>query len=142
MISVVATRYAHALVDVVTAPNFKGDTASVLNQLHSIQGLIDSSPELRAVFASPAVAPSRKRGWIAKLRAQRTLLPEVRTFVFVVIQHRRILEFPSILEAFEAALDQKLGFIRADVRSARELSPEHRATLEAQVTRLAGRKAK
>ena len=39
-------------------------------------------------------------------------------------------------------LDERLGFVSADVRSAHELTPAQRATLETQVGRLSGRKAK
>src|SRR5882672_8686802 len=138
MQSVVETRYAKALVDVVAA---KADSSQVLGQLQAIRDLIQSSTELRTALASPAVAPSRKRAVMARLIAPMNVLPQVRNFVFVVIYHRRVDQFASILEALETLLDERLGFIRADVRSARELSAGHQATLEAQVARLAGRKA-
>jgi F-type H+-transporting ATPase subunit delta len=60
----------------------------------------------------------------------------------VVIDHRRSDQFASIVEAFEAQLDERLGFVSADVSSAHELTSQQRADLEAQVTRLAGKKAK
>src|SRR5205807_4927847 len=118
------------------------DPTQVLAQLHSIEELIKSSPELRGALASPAVAPSRKRAVMKRLMDPMNLFPQVRNFVYVVIDHRRVDELGSIIEAFETLMDERLGFIRADVSSARELSAAHQAALEAQVTRLAGRKAK
>ena len=142
MLSVVASRYARALADVVSAPAVQTDPAQVLRELRSIQQLIADSPELRGALASPAVAPSRKRAVMARLLQPMNVLPQVRNFVFVVVDHRRVGELASIADAFEALLDERLGLVRADIASARELSPAHRASLEAQVTRLAGKQAK
>ncbi len=141
MLSVVSARYAKALVDVVTE-NAAIQSADVLRQLRSVQELIASSEELRAVLATPAVSPSRKRAVMAKLMAPLNLAQQVRNFVLVVIDHRRIESFSSIVEAFETALDARLGYVRADISSAHELSPPQREGLEAQVARISGKKAR
>ena len=60
----------------------------------------------------------------------------------MVIDHRRVAEFGSIVEAFETLLDERLGFVRADVSSAHALTDPQRASLEAQLSRLSGRTAK
>ena len=64
----------------------------------------------------------------------------VRNFIFVVIDHRRVAEFSSIVTAFEALLDQRLGFVRADVFTARPLGAAQQAGLEAEISRVAGKK--
>src|SRR5438874_8159753 len=132
MLSVVAARYAKALVEVVAAPGSKSDPTQVLAQLHSVQELIKDSAELRAALASPAVAPSRKRAVMKRLMDPMNLFPHVRNFVYVVIDHRRVDELGSIIEAFDTLLDERLGFVRADIASARELSAAQRAALELQ----------
>src|ERR1700752_3666418 len=100
MLSVVSARYAKALVDVVTE-SAGMNPADVLPQLHSVEALIASSQDLRAVLATPAVSPSRKRAVMAKLMAPLNLIPQVCNFVFAVIDHRRIESFSSIVEGFE-----------------------------------------
>jgi F-type H+-transporting ATPase subunit delta len=141
MISVVATRYAKALADVVVqAPGI--DVAQVLSQLRSIQSLIDSSADLRNALASPAVQPARKRAVLAKLLGPLAVYKQVQNFMYLICDHRRVTELASIIEAFEHRIDERLGFVRADVTSARELSAEQQAAVEAQLTRLSGRKAK
>ena len=142
MLSVVAARYAKALVEVVAAPASKSDPALVLAQLHSIRELIESSAVLRTALASPAVAPSRKRAVMKRLMEPMNLLPHVRNLVYVLIDHRRVDHLGSILEAVETLFDERLGFVRADVASARELSAAQKASLEAQVALVAGRQAK
>src|SRR6266849_10476545 len=101
MLSAVATRYAKSLVDVVMAPTSKADSAVVLAQLRSIQELIKSSADLRAALASPAVPPSRKRAVMKRLTDPMNLWPQVRNFVYVVVDHRRVDQLGSIIEAFE-----------------------------------------
>jgi F-type H+-transporting ATPase subunit delta len=142
MLSVVATRYAKALVDVVAAPGSKVDPSAALAQLRSIESVFAGSVDLRNALLSPAVSPSRKRAVVAKILAPLALHKQVVNFLFVVIDHRRVHEFSSITEAFEALLDQRLGFVRADVTTARELTPEQTAILEAEISRVAGKKAK
>lgn len=147
MVSVVAARYARALVDVVAAPGSKTDPAMVLAQLRAVEQLIEGSQELRNVLLSPAVAPSRKRA--AMTRILDTALDgasrparETRNFVFVVIDHRRVTEFSSIVSAFEEMLDERIGLVRANVATARALDAAQQAKLEAEISRVAGKKAK
>jgi F-type H+-transporting ATPase subunit delta len=51
-------------------------------------------------------------------------------------------QLDSIIEAFERRMDERLGFIRADITSAREMGNEQKGALEAQLSRLTGRKAR
>ncbi len=141
MVSVVATRYAKALADVVVLGD-KLDAAEVLMQLRAIQDLIESSADLRNALASPAVAPVRKRAVLARLLESMNTFRQVRNFMFLISDHRRVNELGSIIEAFERRMDDRLGFIRADVASALEMGGEQKSALEGQLSRLTGRKAR
>ena len=147
MISVVAARYAKALADVVTpgvhaSSAAQADPAAITAQLQAVDEMIASSNELKNALASPAVAPSRKRAVMARLIAPMNLSAQVRNFLFVVIDHRRVHELKSIIEAFENLADQRLGFVRADVASATEMPEAQRKALEAELSRLAGKKTR
>jgi F-type H+-transporting ATPase subunit delta len=142
MLSVVAVRYAKALADVVTAPGSGHDPAQILSQIQRVQALIQSSVDLKNALASPAVAPPRKRAVMAKLLQSLDVADQVRNFIFIIIDHRRVQEFESIIDAYEHLIDDRLGFIRADVSSAHELNDAQRAALQTQLTRIAGREAK
>jgi F-type H+-transporting ATPase subunit delta len=139
MLSAVSTRYAKALVDVVTEPGSNIDPQTAMEQLRQVAAMVAASDDLRGALLSPAVSPSRKRAVIAKLI---NVHVKIRNFLYVVIDHRRVHEIPSIAEAFEVLLDEHLGFVRADVSSARDLNQEQRAALEVQLTRMSGKKAK
>ena len=142
MLSAISTRYAKALVDVVTEPGSNIDPQQAMEQLRQSAAMISASDDLRNALLSPAVSPSRKRAVIQKLTAEMSIHVKLRNFLYVVIDHRRVHEIPSIVEAFEVLLDEQLGFIRADVSSAKPLDDAQRAALEIQLTRMAGKKAK
>src|SRR5579883_3177108 len=142
MLSVVASRYARALVDVVAGPQSAVDPAAALEQLRGVEALIAGSVDLRNALLSPAVSPSRKRAVTAQLTGGLGLAKSVRNFLYVLIDHRRVADFSSIVDAFEALLDERLGYVRADVASARPLPDEQRKRLEAEISSVAGKKAK
>ena len=134
----VGTRYAKALLEVVGDQ----DPQKTLEQLRSVAELVSASPVLHTALLSPAVSQSRKRAVIARLLEPMGVSKAIRNFLFVVIDHRRIHELPSMVEAFDVLLDERLGFVRADVKSAHALNDAQRAELEAELSRLSGRKAK
>ncbi len=147
MLSVVASRYAKALVDVVAGSGSTVDPAATLAQLRAVEQLIEASQALRNVLLSPAVPPSRKRAVVTRVldaSIEPALRPgkQARNFLFVVIDHRRVAELPAIVDAFEVLLDERLGFVRADVLSAKPLGAAQQAGLESEISRVAGKKAK
>jgi|SRR5579863_578266 F-type H+-transporting ATPase subunit delta len=142
MLSAVASRYARALVEVAAAPGSKSNPAAILAQLRAVGDTIDASPELRTALLSPAVPPSRKRAIVSRVLQPLGLDAQARNFLFVVIDHRRVAELPAIVDAFEVLLDERLGFVRADVLSARPLAAAQQAGLESEISRMTGRKAK
>lgn len=142
MLSAVSTRYAKALVDVVTEPGSGIVPEKAMDELRQVAALISGSEDLRNALLTPAVSPSRKRAVIAKLTAPLAIHVKIRNFLYVVIDHRRVHEIPSIVEAFEVLLDERLGFVRADVSSAKPLTSAQQTALGVQLTRMAGKKAK
>ena len=140
MLSVVATRYGRALADVVVSANIDGSV--VLKALRQVEELIEGSAELRGALQSPAVSPARKRAVTQRIIAPMDLPEKVRNFVNVLIDHRRAKDLPSIVDAFEQLLDERLGYVAADVRSAKELTESQRSALESQLSRLSGKKAR
>ena len=141
MHSAVARRYAKALAEVVAPPGRPVDTTA-LQQLREIQAAVGYNADFRKALLSPAVSPSRKRVVIQKLLWPVVSSQAVRNFLFVVINHRRVAEFPSIVDAFEELLDERMGFVRADVTTAKELDESGRSSLESEISMVSGKKAK
>lgn len=140
--SAIASRYASALVDVVTGASAQTEAQQVVRQLRAFEEALKTSPELRAVLSSPAIATARKRAVIGRLAEAMQLSRIARNFLFVLIDNRRVAALAEILEAFEILLDERLGYSRVDVTSAAELSEPRRQALAAEFGRLTGKRVR
>jgi len=140
MASAVANRYARALVDIVMAPGSPLKPEDAVSQLAAVAALIHESPELRTALLTPAIQTSRKRAVMAKLLERTGASPLIRNFVYVVIDHRRIGSISDIREAFELQLDDRLGFVRAEVSSAAPIDHRSSASLESELSKLTGKR--
>ena len=140
MHSVVGTRYANALAEVVLAPGSNLMASAVTEQLKRVEALLKDAPELRHVMLSPAVASSKKRAVVKQLAPELGLDQKVQNFLFVVIDHRRVHQLSEIREAFEGAVDVALGFVRANITSAQALDDGQRGMLQSHFERLTGKK--
>jgi F-type H+-transporting ATPase subunit delta len=137
----IVSRYASALVDVVTGP--KGmDAAPVSQQLRAFEGLLSGSAELKNVLASPAVAAARKRAVVRQLADRLGVAKIVRNFLLVLTDHRRLPGLAQVIDSFEIQLDERMGFVRAELRSARELDERHKAALVDGLSRFTGKKVR
>ena len=139
-ISVVATRYANALADVVTAPKSAERAEIILAELQSFESVLRGSEELRNALVTPAVPASRKRAVVTRVGTLLHLSRVSLNFLFVLVDHRRIAGLPDIVQSLEIVLDQRLGFARAEVLAARELTEAQRKALNAELERLSGKR--
>jgi len=139
-ISAVATRYANALADAVTAPGSAARPENVLAELRAFEAALRASTDLHNALTSPAVPPGRKRAVVGRIGDVLGLSRLARNFLFVLIDRRRIAELDEVLESFEQVVDERLGIARADVASARELSEAQRAALNGILERMTGKR--
>jgi F-type H+-transporting ATPase subunit delta len=142
MASAIAHRYAHALVDIVMSPRSALKAEDAQAQLAAVEGLLQESPELRTALVTPAIQTSRKRAVMAILLERLGVSPLIRNFVYVIVDHRRIKVFEEIREAFESQLDERRGFVRADVTSAVPLNAALSAGLEGELSKLTGKRVR
>lgn len=138
-VSAAATRYSNALADVVTAAGSAVAPQDALAELRSFESALQS-PELRNALITPAVPPARKRAVVGRVADILELSRITRNFLFVLIDHRRIAEFGDVVDAFERILDERLGFARAQVASASELTGEQRAALTAALEKVSAKR--
>ena len=136
----VAIRYARAFADVVF--DLKLDPGQVRQQLLSVADLMAESSELATVWRSPSVPQPQKLKLLDAIAERARLETAVRNFIAVLIDHGRVQLLPAIVRQFELELDHRLGFIEADVISARDLSSAEKAGMEVEIGRLTGRKVR
>lgn len=136
----VAKRYAEALADVVTARDSAVRAQDALAELRAFEATLYSSADLYNALTSPAIPKSRKKSVVARIADDLQVSRITRNFLFVLIDHRRVPVLVEILQTFEVVLDERLGFVRAEVASPRELNNEQRASLNATLERLTGKR--
>jgi F-type H+-transporting ATPase subunit delta len=90
------------------------------------------------VLSSPAIPVARKRAIIKDLAQRLGLSRVVQNFVLVLSDHRRAAALAQMADAFELLLDERLGFVRAEVKSAFDLNPAQQNELSGQLSKLAG----
>jgi F-type H+-transporting ATPase subunit delta len=136
----IANRYARALTDVVVAR--KLDVNTVTAGLDSIADMFKGSAELRTLFENPAVPADQKLKLLDSLVSRLGSPREVRNFVAILIDKRRMSLLEDIAEQFKIELNERLGFADAEVTSARELGADERAALEQQISSTTGKKVR
>jgi F-type H+-transporting ATPase subunit delta len=139
MASVTST-YARALADVVFDQHL--DPGKTLAEAQSLAALVAESRQLREVWEAPSIPAEQKRSLLDAIVAREGISRPVRNFLAVLMDHRRIKFLDPIVKEFEQELNRRLGFIEAQIVSARELGQSERTALEAQVERMTGRKVR
>jgi F-type H+-transporting ATPase subunit delta len=136
MASVVGV-YARAFADVVMRK--KLDPTRMLQELHAVEALLGESIQLRRVMVNPSIPGDRKRAVLDAVAQRMGLTRQVRNFIAVVTDHRRLPLLADILKQLEQELNDRMGIADAEVVSARELSDAERKLLEAEVAKLTGK---
>jgi len=133
----VASRYAEALADVAQAHK---NEFGVKRDLGAFVEIFLSSADLRNFLASPAAGREAKQKVIEEIAARMDLAPEVRNFLFVLVDNGRTRALAEIQQAFGEELNARLGIVEAEVTSARGLSAAEKEELTAALVRETGRK--
>ncbi len=139
-ISAVATRYANALADVVTASGSGLRPQDAVSELRVFESAVRESRELREALHTPAIPNTRKKAVLGRIAEILKLSRIARNFLFVLIDRRRIGSLAEIIESFELVIDERMGFARALVESAAELTAAQREALSAELERLTGKR--
>jgi F-type H+-transporting ATPase subunit delta len=130
MTDALSMHYARALADAVFTPKSDLSPQEALAQLAATEDLLSSSKDLHIALLSPAVTKDRKAAVISKLADGLGVHRIMRNFLMVVVRHRRIHELSAIRQSFELMVDERLGWIPADIASAKELSVQQRQQIE------------
>jgi len=141
MASVVGT-YARAFADVVMTAKNKLDSDRVLRELYGIEALLRQSEQLRRVMENPSIPGDRKRAVLDAITTRLGTTRQVRNFVAVLTDNRRLPLFSEILKQTEQELNDRQGFAEAQVSSARQLSGPEKQMLEAEITKMTGKKVR
>jgi F-type H+-transporting ATPase subunit delta len=130
MADALSVHYAAALANSVFAPNSGLSPEDAIAQLRAAESVFSGSKQLEHAMLSPAVSKPRKRAVVEKLAGEMGLNRLIRNFLLVIVTHRRTRELPAIRQSFEAAMDERLGWVPAEIASAQELNDEQKKDIE------------
>ena len=118
-ITTVANRYAKALADVIME---RGQTLAVSDEITAFAQLVEQSPELRDVFASPVIALDRKKAVLQELLARLQFRPTTNNFLQLLLTNQRLHQIDVVRASLMKELDERAGVVSADVTTARALA--------------------
>jgi F-type H+-transporting ATPase subunit delta len=133
---VVANRYADALAEVVAA---SGEYRKVLEELQDFARAYRESPELKEVFASPAVALPQKMKVLEAIGQRLGESPVALNFLRVLLTNYRMPLLEEALQAYRKVVNERLGIVQVTISSASDLSPGERESVAARFRELTGK---
>ena len=135
--SAVANRYARAFAAVIWEK--KLDAQKTIADLREVEAQVAASAELRNVWQSPAVTQDQKIKVLDAIIARMSTSRELRNFVAVLIDHKRLSAIADVRAALECEINEALGIAEAQVTTARPLQEFERHNLEAQIASATGK---
>ena len=134
--SSIANRYARAFADVVQQQKLDADRVSA--ELGALLEMMGSTPELKKVWENPSIPAGQKRALLDAIVARTGFSKQVRNFVAVMIDHRRVPVLPQAAQEFRAEMNRRLGYVDAEITSARALADDERRELETRIGQSVG----
>jgi F-type H+-transporting ATPase subunit delta len=131
-----ANRYARALADVVAA---SGDYRKVLEELQDFERAYRENPELKEVFASPAVALPQKMKVLEAIGQRLGESPVTLNFLRVLLANYRMPLLAEAVQAYRKIANDRLGVVQVTISSASDLSEAERESVAARFRELTGK---
>jgi F-type H+-transporting ATPase subunit delta len=126
----VAKHYASALADAVFKPGSGLSPQDAVKQFLAVEEVFSGSKQLQHALLSPAVTRPRKQAILGRIADELGLHRLLKNFLLVLISHRRTAQLPTIRRDFEAIVDERLGWVPAEITSANDLSQHEKDEIE------------
>lgn len=137
MIRRFARPYAQAIMDVTGSPE---NASAVRKELAVFAEALQGSPELRELYANPAIDEATRiqitRNLAGKMKVSELGLRTLE----VLVKNHRINDLDAILEALASYVNSRLGIAVAEVRTAKALSPDETAQLVDTLSKKVGKR--
>src|SRR5258708_30477542 len=98
----------------------KLDSIRMLQELHAVEALLGESVQLRRVMENPSIPGDRKRAVLDGVARKMGIARQVRNFIAVVTDHRRLPLLAEILKELQQEMNDRMGIADAEGVSARE----------------------
>jgi F-type H+-transporting ATPase subunit delta len=109
-------------------------------QLNELAELWQGSAELRQTLENPVFKLAQKRTVLQSLLPRIAPARQVQSLALLLLERGRIAMLPTIAKAYEEMCDQKLGRVRAKVKSAHALDIASESEIRKAIERRTGKK--
>lgn len=134
----VARRYAKALSTVAVAA---GKVDDIEKELTLVVQTLEKFPELKTLLRDPKVTAGQKKQALVAIFKDRVSEP-VLNLLRLLVDKKRQEYIPEIYEAYQTEADRLRGIIKAEVKAARQLSPELMDQLQQKLEKFTGKKVR
>ncbi|MBI5534393.1 MAG: ATP synthase F1 subunit delta [Deltaproteobacteria bacterium] len=136
-IETVASRYAHALLEIGVETN---SLQPITEQMAELAKAYQTSAELRAVISNPLVSLADREAVLTDICAKMGVLPVVKNTLRMLVQRKRMAILPAMSRSLRKLADEHAKVVRAEVSSAKALSDDYVRRLQSEIEKLTGRK--
>jgi F-type H+-transporting ATPase subunit delta len=130
-------RYAKAIFAIAVD---MGNFEILGRELSQLAALWKSSPELRQTLENPVFKLSQKRAVLQAVMPRLAPARQVQSLALLLLERGRIAILPAVARAFEEMCDDKLGRVRAIVKSAKPLDIASETEVRKALERRTGKK--
>jgi len=139
MSSRAANRYAKALFALGREEQVLG---SLRTELNGLAGLLEEHLDLREVLLTPLHPAEERKAVLLRIAERESLSALLRNFTSYLIDRRRLIYLPDIVEEFNRLADEDEGLLTAKVRSASPLDEEREQRLQRALSERTGRRVR
>jgi len=136
MSSKAASRYAKALF---ALGREEGALASLRGEVNGLANLLEEHSDLREVLLTPLHPAEERKAVLAQVAQKENLSALLANFGSYLIDRRRLIDFPDIVQEFNRLADEDEGLLTAKVRSASPLDAEREQRLQRALSERTGR---
>jgi F-type H+-transporting ATPase subunit delta len=133
----VARRYAKAIFEIAVE---LGNFELLGRQLNELAALWKESTELRQTLENPVFKLSQKRAVLQGLMPRLAPARQVQSLALLLLERGRIATLPAVARAYEEMCDDKLGRVRAVIKSAKPLDIASETEVRKALERRTGKK--
>ena len=134
--SAAARRYARALYQLAREDD---RVEAVRGELGAMAKLFDTEPALHRAIFRPLHPVAERRSVLSRVAESLGTSPTLRNFYSLLVDQRRLIDFPAIREEYARLADEAAGRTRAEVVSASPLSDAQRERLRSALAARTGR---
>jgi F-type H+-transporting ATPase subunit delta len=137
--SAAARRYARALFSLAREEHSVSETRTELERISSV---LEESDELRDVLFTPLHPLEERKHVLDAVSTSLGLSPTLKHFQALLIDQRRLVDFPGICEEFARLADETSGLMTAQVTCASALDDRRKDRLRRALSQATGREVR